>query len=206
MGTGVTAVAAWLLECSQEFTARVDELDELDRALGDGDHGTNMCRGFAAAEGLDLDEITTAADALRHVGMALVQSVGGASGPLFGTFLLRVGANWDRTRSTAGLAKAVREGVAGVQARGKAEAGDKTMVDALLAAADSLEASAAAGRDTREALLDAASAAEAGRDATVDMVAKRGRAALKADQSVGVVDPGAVSMALILRTAVRHIG
>lgn len=198
-------VAGWLLDCSREFAARVDELDELDRALGDGDHGTNMCRGFAAAEELDLDELTHASDALRHVGMALVQNVGGASGPLFGTFFLRVGANWDRSRSTAGIARAVRNGVAGVQARGKAQAGDKTMVDALLAAADSLEASAAAGDDLPLAMAKAADAAEAGRDATIEMVARRGRAALKADQSVGVVDPGAVSMALILRTAVRHI-
>lgn len=206
MPDGVKVVAAWLLECSREFAARGDELDELDRLLGDGDHGTNMCRGFAAAETLDLAETTRSADALRHVGMALVQNVGGASGPLFGTFFLRAGANWDSSLSTAGIARAVREGVEGVQARGKAEAGDKTMVDALLPAAESLEASAAAGEDLRTALMKAADAAEAGRDATVEMVARRGRAALKADQSVGVVDPGAVSMALILRTAVHHIG
>ncbi|MDO5676063.1 MAG: dihydroxyacetone kinase subunit DhaL [Propionibacteriaceae bacterium] len=199
-------VAEWLLECSREFAARVDELDELDQILGDGDHGTNMCRGFAAAETLELGPTMHASDALRHVGMALVQNVGGASGPLFGTFFLRVGANWDPSLSTAGLARAVREGVSGVQARGKAEAGDKTMVDALLAAAESLEASAAAGEEPAVALEKSAEGAEAGRDATVEMVAKRGRAALKADVSVGVVDPGAVSMALILRTAVRHIG
>ena len=206
MGAGLKMVAGWLLECVREFAARADELDELDRALGDGDHGTNMRRGFAAAETLDLDDLASSADAMRHVGMALVQNVGGASGPLFGTFFLRVGASWDRSLSTAGIARAVRHGVDGVQARGKAKAGDKTMVDALLAAADSLEASASAGDELSVALDKAASAAEAGRDATVEMVARRGRAALKADESVGVVDPGAVSVALILRTAVHHIG
>lgn len=206
MPDGVKVVAEWLLDCSREFAARTDELDELDKELGDGDHGTNMRRGFAAAETLDFDQNTRAADALRHVGMALVQNVGGASGPLFGTFFLRAGAAWDPSLTTAGIARAVRAGVDGVIARGKAQAGDKTMVDALLPAAESLEASAAVGEDMASALARAADAAEAGRDATVDMVARRGRAALKADRSVGIIDPGAVSMALILRTAVRHIG
>lgn len=205
MAAGMTMVAQWLLDCSREFAARAEELDALDRVLGDGDHGTNMERGFAAAETLNLDELSHAAEALRHVGMALVQSVGGASGPLFGTFFLRVGANWEGPLSTSGLARSVRSGVDGVQTRGKAEAGDKTMIDALLPAAESLEASAASGEELAVALEKAASAAEAGRDATVDMVARRGRAALKADESVGEVDPGAVSIALILRTAVRHI-
>ena len=206
MPDGVKVVAQWLLDCSREFAARTDELDEPDKELGDGDHGTNMRRGFAAAETLDLDQNTRAADALRHVGMALVQNVGGASGPLFGTFFLRAGAAWDPSLTTAGIARAVRAGVDGVIARGKAQAGDKTMVDAVLPAAESLEASAAVGEDMASALARAADAAEAGRDATVDMVARRGRAALKADRSVGIIDPGAVSMALILRTAVRHIG
>ncbi|GAA4908573.1 dihydroxyacetone kinase subunit DhaL [Tessaracoccus lubricantis] len=206
MGAGVMVVAEWLLECSREFVARKDELDGLDRLLGDGDHGTNMVRGFAAAEDLDLSAQQHAAEALRQVGMALVQNVGGASGPLFGTFFLRAGAHWDPSLTTHGIAVAVREAMRGVQARGKATVGDKTMIDALAPASASLDASAAAGEDVAVALEKAAAAAEHGRDATVDMVAKKGRAALKADQSVGVVDPGAVSMALILRTAVRHIG
>lgn len=99
MAAGMTMVAEWLLDCSREFAARAEELDALDRVLGDGDHGTNMERGFAAAETLNLDELSHAAEALRHVGMALVQSVGGASGPLFGTFFLRVGANWEGPRA-----------------------------------------------------------------------------------------------------------
>ena len=205
MANGVTAVLEWLRECAREFDERLDELNDLDRVLGDGDHGTNMRRGFAAAESLQLSENARAFEALRQVGMALVSNVGGASGPLFGTFLLRAGANWPSPPSTAGVAIAVRQGLNGVVARGKADAGDKTMVDALIPAAESLEASARNGEDLPTALAKAADAAEAGRDATAGMVAKRGRAHLRADESVGVLDPGAVSMSIILRTAAQHI-
>lgn len=205
MSDGVTAVAEWLQECAREFEERVDELDELDRVLGDGDHGTNMRRGFEAARSLDLADTSRAFEAMRQVGMALVSNVGGASGPLFGTFLLRVGTNWPPTSTTAGIAIAVREGLRGVIARGKAEVGDKTMVDALQPASDSLAASAANGEPLGEALHKAADAAEAGRDATAGMRAMRGRAQLRADQSIGIIDPGAVSMSIILRTAAQHI-
>lgn len=206
MTQGVTAVINWLRECAREFDARADELNELDRVLGDGDHGTNMRRGFAAAESLDLGESARASDALRQVGMALVGTVGGASGPLFGTFLLRAGSNWPSPLSTPGIAQAVREGLKGVVARGKAELGDKTMVDAIAPASDSLDASAREGEALSAALERAAAAAEAGRDATAQMVAQRGRAHLRADHSVGVIDPGAVSMSIILRTAAQQIG
>lgn len=205
MSDGVTAVAKWLQECAREFDARADELNALDRFLGDGDHGTNMKRGFEAALSLNLTDSSRAFEAMRQVGMALVSNVGGASGPLFGTFLLRVGANWPPSSTTAGIANAVREGLRGVVARGKAEPGDKTMVDALQPAADSLAASAANGEPLGEALRKAADAAEAGRDATAGMRAQRGRAHLRADDSVGVIDPGALSMSIILRTAAQHI-
>lgn len=205
MPDGVTAVTEWLRECAREFDRRLEELNELDRRLGDGDHGTNMRRGFAAAESLDMSESSRAYEALRQVGMALVSNVGGASGPLFGTFLLRAGANWPSPLSTHGIAVAVREGLNGVKARGKAEPGDKTMVDALTPAAESLDASARAGEPLGEALSKAADAADAGRDATAGMVAQRGRAHLRAAESVGVIDPGAVSMSIILRTAAQHI-
>lgn len=206
MTEGVNAVIDWLRECAREFEVRIDELNDLDRILGDGDHGTNMRRGFAAAESLDLGESAHASDALRQVGMALVGTVGGASGPLFGTFLLRAGSNWPSQLSTQGIARAVREGLKGVVARGKAELGDKTMVDAIAPAADSLDASAREGEPLSQALDKAATAAEAGREATADMVAQRGRAHLRADRSLGVIDPGAVSMSIILRTAAQQIG
>lgn len=205
MPGAVGAVSEWLRECAREFAARADELDELDRILGDADHGTNMRRGTESALTINLTDATTAAEALRLVGMTLVSTVGGASGPLFGTFFLRAGSSWPVTITPAGVSRALRAGLNGVVTRGHARVGDKTMVDALAPAADAFDDVVASGGDLAEALRRAAEAAEAGRDATVDMVAKRGRAALLAERSVGVVDPGAVSMALILSTAAKHV-
>ena len=205
MPGAVGAVSEWLRECAREFAARADELDELDRILGDADHGTNMRRGTESALTINLTDATTAAEALRLVGMTLVSTVGGASGPLFGTFFLRAGSSWPVTITPAGVSRALRAGLNGVVTRGHARVGDKTMVDALAPAADAFDDVVASGGDLAEALRRAAEAAEAGRDATVDMVAKRGRAALLAERSVGVVDPGAVSMALILATAAKHV-
>ncbi|WGT47821.1 dihydroxyacetone kinase subunit DhaL [Tessaracoccus lacteus] len=201
----VAAVSEWLDECTHVFEGRVDELNELDGILGDGDHGTNMYRGFAAARRLDLSECPNANDAMRQVGMSLVGTVGGASGPLFGTLLLRVGATWPDHLTLAGVAASLRQGTNGVMARGKAVRGDKTMVDVLLPALDSLEADARRGADLESAILDAVDAADEARDATAAMVAHRGRSALKSESSVGVVDPGAVSTALILRTGATRI-
>lgn len=206
MPDGVQKVTSWLRDCADVFHTQVAELDQLDSELGDGDHGTNMERGLSAARSLDLDGEMTAADALRHVGMALVGNVGGASGPLFGTFFLRVGSNWPRPISTPGVANALEAGLSGVMARGKAERGDKTMIDALAPAVDALQEAARTQVPLDEALARAADAAEQGRDATRTMIAKRGRASLRAEQSIGQLDPGAVSMALILRTAVNHVG
>lgn len=206
MESSVAAVSAWLSACSQEFDRRAEELNELDRILGDGDHGTNMQRGFAAAGALDLGSQARAADALRQVGMALVKVVGGASGPLFGTFLLRAGAAWPAPLTVPGLHGALDVGLYGVMARGKAQPGDKTMIDALAPVVDSLAASARDGLPLAKALKEAARAGEAGRDATAPMTARRGRAALRADRSVGVVDPGAVSMSIIVSTGAHHLG
>lgn len=198
----VTAVASWLAECTREFEGRIEELNDLDGILGDGDHGTNMYRGFAAASQLDLSECATANDALRQIGMALVGTVGGASGPLFGTLLLRIGATWPPKLTLPTIAASLRQGTSGVMARGQAQRGDKTMVDVLLATLDSLEAYAQRRVDLTDALLDAADTADEARDATARMVAMRGRSALKSESSLGVIDPGAVSTAIIVRTAV----
>ena len=205
MESGVAAVVEWLRACAREFDGRVAELNDLDRILGDGDHGTNMHRGFHTAQYVDFDRLETPSDALRHAGMALVRVVGGASGPLFGTFLLRGGAVWPAEVTASSMAMVVRTGLNGVEARGKAEPGDKTMIDALAPAADALERAAAEGLGLPAALERAATAAELGRDRTAEMIARRGRAALHADQSLGILDPGAVSMALILRTAADHL-
>lgn len=201
----IAGVSAWLNECTREFADRADELNDLDAILGDGDHGTNMHRGFAAAAALDLTKASDANDALRQIGMTLVSTVGGASGPLFGTFLLRAGAAWPKRISLGGLALALRSGTKGVQARGKAERGDKTMVDALLGTLDTMEADDRAGVPLVDALPHAAAAAQKAAAQTATLVAARGRAALKADNSVGVMDPGAVSTAIILRTCASFL-
>lgn len=204
MATG-NAVQEWLCDAAQIFTDRAAVLNELDRAIGDGDHGTNMSRGLATALTIPIDADMSPTDSLKRVGMALVSTVGGASGPLFGTFFLRAGQNWETPSTTAGVAKAVRAGLDGVMSRGKAIEGDKTMVDALAPAVKSLEESAARNRPLHEALQLGATAATEGAQATLDMVAKRGRASYLGERSIGHLDPGAVSSALILGSAARHI-
>lgn len=204
MATG-DAVQDWLRDAAQIFTEKAAELNELDRAIGDGDHGTNMSRGLASALTIALDSHTPPTASLKQVGMALVSTVGGASGPLFGTFFLSVGQTWQTPSTTAGVARAVRAGLEGVMARGKAVEGDKTMVDALAAAVTSLDDSVARGLPLTEALRLGAEAAHAGAEATRSMVARRGRASYLGERSVGHLDPGAVSSALILESAARHI-
>lgn len=201
----IASVTAWLRECTREFADRADELNDLDAILGDGDHGTNMYRGFAAAAALDLTTATDANDALRQVGMTLVSTVGGASGPLFGTLLLRAGAAWPKRVNLGGLALALRAGTDGVQARGKAERGDKTMVDALLGTLDAMESDDRQGIPLLEALPHIVGATQEAAAQTAPLVASRGRAALRADQSVGVMDPGAVSTAIILKTCASFL-
>lgn len=204
MATG-TAVQEWLRDAAQVFADHAGELNELDRAIGDGDHGTNMTRGLATALTIPINPDMSPTDSLKRVGMALVSTVGGASGPLFGTFFLRVGQNWQTPSTTAGIAQAVRAGLEGVMARGKAVEGDKTMVDALAPAVASLEDSVNKQLPLPEALRLGAEAAEKGAQSTLDMVARRGRASYLGERSVGHLDPGAVSSALILASAARHI-
>lgn len=204
MATG-DAVQDWLRDAAQVFKEHVEELNELDRAIGDGDHGTNMARGLETALTIPIESGTDPNDSLKRVGMALVSTVGGASGPLFGTFFLRVGQCWKTPSSTAGIATALRAGLEGVMTRGKAVEGDKTMVDALAPAVASLEDSLTKGLALDESLRLGAAAAHKGARATLDMVARRGRASYLGERSVGHLDPGAVSTALILDSAARHI-
>ena len=198
------ALSTWLKSTAAEFEARIDELDGLDAAIGDGDHGTNMARGMATASTIVLSPDTTTRQYLNQVGMALVSSVGGASGPLFGTFFLRVGQLWQSPHSVSSIWQALKAGRDGIASRGRAKVGDKTMLDALCPAVDVLE-HAAMERDEEPSasLTRAAAAAWAGAEATRDMVARRGRAAHYGERSVGHIDPGAVSMAMILDSASR---
>ncbi len=194
---------SWLREFAALVEANADELTELDAAIGDADHGSNMRRGTAAVlDALSQSPPATAAETTRQTAMVLIRSVGGASGPLYGTFFLRFSAAIEETGlGTAGFAKAFRAGLDGVVTRGKAEAGDKTMYDALAPAAATLDECAAAGTALAEALDRAIAAAQAGSDATVEMVARKGRASYLGPRSIGHRDPGAASAVLLVRAA-----
>jgi len=202
MSAGYEQVTDWVRRFAAEIGERKGELTKLDQAIGDGDHGTNMDRGLRkAVEKLDTLDGDDVGAALKAVGMALVSSVGGAGGPLYGTFFLQAGqsAAGDSELDTDGFAAAVRAGVDGVRARGKAEPGDKTMLDALIPAADAL----AEGGDLVEAADRAADAAEEGMRATIPLVARKGRASYLGDRSSGHQDPGATSSALMMRAAAQ---
>ena len=194
----------WLGEFARLIFENRDVLTDLDAAIGDADHGNNMTRGMAAVVA-DLSGTTVAALAKR-AGMTLVSSVGGASGPLYGTFFLRFASAAGEVNEldASSFAVAMRAGLDGLVSRGKAEVGDKTMVDALAPAVEALERNRA---QPLSAGLDAARrAADEGRDATVAMVARKGRASYLGDRSVGHQDPGATSAALLIRAASTTLG
>lgn len=206
---GVGDLDRWVREFARVIAENAPELTRLDSAIGDADHGINMDRGMTAVIAA-LDEAagqgraaTGAAGLLKSVGMKLVSTVGGASGPLYGTFFLRMAtaAGEVETLPAAGFAKALRAGLEGIVARGKAEAGDKTMFDALAPACDALDQALADGGGLAEALARAAEAARAGRDATIPMLARKGRASYLGERSIGHQDPGATSVTLLVRAA-----
>jgi dihydroxyacetone kinase-like protein len=198
-----------LLAWVRGFAALIGEnkaqLTQLDAAIGDADHGTNMDRGMTAVLAVldDGDPPASAASLFKQVGMTLVSTVGGASGPLYGTFFLRfaTAAGEGSELDPKGFAAALRAGLDGIVARGKAEAGDKTMYDALAPAVAALDDALEGGEDLDAALRAARDAAEAGRDATIPMLARKGRASYLGERSVGHQDPGATSVALLVRTA-----
>lgn len=191
-------LVAWIRAFRDAVHEHKDELTRLDSEIGDADHGSNMARGLDAVVA-KLDPVpATAADLFKTVGMTLVSSVGGASGPLYGTLFLRMGPPLagDGEADAASLGAALRAGVEGVVARGKAELGDKTMIDALSPALDAWDAAAADG--PAAAARAAADAAARGRDATEPLVARKGRASYLGERSAGHVDPGATSATLLL--------
>ncbi|MGD9696335.1 MAG: dihydroxyacetone kinase subunit DhaL [Thermoleophilia bacterium] len=197
-------LAAWL----RGFAARVEEqkdaLTKLDQAIGDADHGINMDRGMrAVVEKLDSGEAGDPAAVLKATAMTLISKVGGASGPLYGTLFLQMATALGGTEAAgpADLAAAFDAGVAGVRARGKAEPGDKTMLDALIPAGEALHAALDEGASLGDALARAADAAEAGAEATIPLVARKGRASYLGERSAGHKDPGATSSALLVRCA-----
>jgi dihydroxyacetone kinase-like protein len=177
-------------------------LTDLDSPIGDGDHGINMDRGFTAV-GVKLDSLSTddIGAVLKLVASTLISTVGGASGPLYGTAFLRAStAVAGKTSLTlADCATALTAGVQGIKDRGKATTGEKTMLDALVPAQEALVAAAAAGSDLAAAFAQAAAAAEAGAQSTIPMLATKGRASYLGERSIGHQDPGATSSAFMLR-------
>jgi phosphoenolpyruvate---glycerone phosphotransferase subunit DhaL len=196
----IDQLAGWLRRFHELVIKNQAELTELDSAIGDADHGINMARGMTAViDKLDGEQPVLTNDLFKTVAMTLVMSVGGASGPLYGTFFLRfAGATGPAIElDAAALHTALRAGLAGVVERGKAEAGDKTMIDALSPALDAMEAVIKKSGDLVAAVTAARVAAAAGRDATVPMVARKGRASYLGERSAGHMDPGAASMSLL---------
>lgn len=204
--------AAWALRWIELAAAQVaeqrDYLVDLDRAIGDGDHGENMDRGFkAAVEALGQAQPGSVAEVLKTAAKTLMSTVGGAAGPLYGTAFLRASkAAGDGELDGAGVAAVIAGALNGIQARGKATMGEKTMVDAWTPALEAARAAAEAGSDPVAVLEAAATAAEAGAAATEPMRATKGRASYLGERSIGHLDPGAVSTSLILRAAVRAAG
>jgi len=202
----MTVDVAWAIDWTRRSAAVIrenrDELVELDRQIGDGDHGENLNRGFTAVvAALDAAPPDTPGGVLKLVATTLISKVGGAAGPLYGTAFLRASAKLGAvgTLDVPALLDALRAGLEGVQARGKAVGGDATMVDALIPAVAAAEKAAEGGGDVAAVLTAAADAADTGAQSTVDLVPRKGRASYLGERAVGHLDPGARSSALLLR-------
>lgn len=202
-GIGSGELSRSLRLFAQRLSERKEELTELDSRIGDADHGINMDRGFSAvaAKLADLEQGPPGAMA-KQAGMTLISTVGGASGPLYGTFFLRLasslGEATDATPQEFGAA--LRAGLDGVRQRGRAEPDDKTMVDAMAPAVDAYDAALAEGADLRAALAAAAAAAARGRDRVTPLVARKGRASYLGERSANHADPGATSTTIFFES------
>jgi dihydroxyacetone kinase-like protein len=202
------AIAQWIQAYAAVLAEQKDFLTQLDMAIGDGDHGENMNRGFQAVllklPGVADKDIGTL---LKTVAMTLISTVGGASGPLYGTLFLQMAARTSGKEelTPAEFAEALKAGIDGIIARGKAAAGDKTMVDALLPALEALQQALGQGAGLTDALNRAATAATQGREATIPWVARKGRASYLGERSAGHADPGATSAQLLIQCASRTL-
>jgi len=194
----------WLKACANTLAENRAYLIELDSPIGDADHGENMHRGFQAVlkklpDLIDKDLGTI----FKTVGMTLISTVGGAGGPLYGTFFLQAGTKLSGKveMNLEDWVIALEAAIHGVIARGKAAAGDKTMVDALLPALQVLKSAEEQSGDLHQTLLLSAAAAQQGMEATIPMIARKGRASYLGERSAGHQDPGATSSYLILKAA-----
>ena len=193
----------WLRRACEDIFAAASELTGLDARIGDGDHGINMRRGMqAVAEVLETVEADAgSADVLRRTGRRIISVVGGDSGPLYGTLLIATADKLgERPGGVLDLARALEHGVAAVGQRGRSEVGQKTMLDTLVPATSALTSALRSGRSGPEAGRFAVAAARAGRDATRDMVAQRGRASYLGERARGHLDPGAASAFILINS------
>jgi len=205
MNLNVTWALAWIRECARVIEEHRAELNTLDRAIGDGDHGENMDRGFQAVV-LKLGTLPAGSvpgDVLKLVATTLISTVGGAAGPLFGTAFLKAavavgGASELDAAALVALLTAARDGIV---LRGKAQVGDKTMIDAWTPAVDTASAAQRDGTSGPVLLAQAAAAAAAGAQATEPLVARKGRASYLGERAIGHRDPGSESTTLLLRAA-----
>ncbi|BEM89087.1 dihydroxyacetone kinase subunit DhaL [Serratia marcescens] len=202
-------VVDWLMRCGEVFSRERDFLTQLDTEIGDADHGLNMNRGFNKV----VEKLPSVADKdigfiLKNTGMTLLSSVGGASGPLFGTFFIRAAqaANAKQSLDLTELHQVMQEGVEGVVMRGKAEPGDKTMCDVWWPVVASLDQSAQQNLSVAEALQRAADSAERAVESTITMQARKGRASYLGERSIGHQDPGATSVMLMMKTLAEVAG
>ncbi|MEQ5273422.1 dihydroxyacetone kinase subunit DhaL [Proteus terrae] len=201
-------IILWLQQCAQLFEQNSDYLTDLDREIGDADHGLNMNRGFRKVQeklpGFDGQDIGTI---LKTTGMTLLSNIGGASGPLFGTFFIRA------AKPTASLqnlelnqlVEMVTEGVAGIVSRGKAEPNDKTMCDVWWPVVESLKQSNEQNLSIKEALNQAQIVAEKAAENTIPMQARKGRASYLGERSIGHKDPGSASVVLMIQALANSI-
>lgn len=207
MSIDAKVVADWIRDFQATVAENKELLTELDSAIGDADHGINMDRGMSAAvaklpDGDDIGQL------LKTVGMTLISTVGGSGGPLYGSLFMQAGNALAGTTELAAeeWLTALESGIAGVQKIGRSEAGQKTMLDALIPARDAYAAALRDGADMPAALTASAEAADEGMVATIPLLALKGRASYLGERSIGHQDPGATSSALLIRAAERTFG
>ena len=204
MPVGTEDVLRWLAASQSVFAENRQRLTEMDQAVGDGDFGISLDRGFTAVQAeLSANPPADIRTVFSNVATVLIKTMGGSSGPLLGTFFLRAGATCagKAELAAADVVALFQAGVEGLQQRGKAELGDKTMLDALIPAVDAMRSALDAGSGLTEILDRGAAAAEAGARATITMQARKGRASYLGERSVGHADPGATAAHLLLKAA-----
>ncbi len=192
----------WIEHYAALIAANRDYLVELDAAIGDADHGANMDRGFQAVlQKIEQENPADIGALLKTTAMTLISTVGGAAGPLYGTFFLQMGTKLAGKQEITlqEWSAAFEAAVQGVQQRGKAALGDKTMVDSLLPAVKAVQEALANGSDVKDVLQTAARAAEEGMKSTIPLIARKGRASYLGERSAGHQDPGATSAYLLLK-------